>query len=117
MKIIANDTNPSSLPLVYSIVSNDQRILQTVYLNQTNNQVSIGIASPGLIRDAPLGTSKYSFALCVTNQNGTGVSSYVPVTINVLDVNNNAPIPISTVNSNHYRKYSTFFFNLRVHLG
>ncbi|CAF2615716.1 unnamed protein product [Rotaria sp. Silwood2] len=95
-QIIAVDSNPSILSLKYSVVSNDQQILQTVFLNESNNQATMGIAPPGLIRDAPFGRSTYSFALGVTDQNGTGVSSYAPVTINVADINNNGPIPIAS---------------------
>ncbi|CAF3600129.1 unnamed protein product [Rotaria sp. Silwood1] len=94
-QIVANDSNPSILSLKYSIVSNDQQILRTVFINESNNQATMGIASPGLIRDAPFGRSTYRFALSVTNQNGTGVSSYAPVTVNVVDINNNGPIPIA----------------------
>ncbi|CAF1025815.1 unnamed protein product [Rotaria sordida] len=95
-QIIANDSNPSILSLKYSVVSNDQQILRTIFLNESNNRATIGIASPGLIRDAPFGRSTYRFALRVTNQNGTGVSSYAPVTIDIIDINNNGPIPIAS---------------------
>lgn len=97
MKIVANDSNPLAYPLTFSVVSNDQQILQNVFINQTNNQVQIGIAPPGLNRDAPFGRPSYNFALCVTNQNGTGTSSYAAVTINTIDINDNAPIPSSAV--------------------
>ncbi len=39
----------------------------------------------------------YSFSINVTDEGGFGVSSYVPVSITVNDVNNKAPIPIPTV--------------------
>jgi hypothetical protein len=68
--------------------------LNSVYLNQSNNQTTISIASPGLSRDLPFGYPQYNFSIQVTDQGGAGVSSYAPVTIQVIDINNNAPIPI-----------------------
>ena len=67
--------------------------LNSVFLNQANNQATLGIAAPGLLRDLPFGSSVYNFAIRVTDENGAGVSSYAPVQITVLDANNNAPIP------------------------
>jgi hypothetical protein len=48
---------------------------------------------PGLSRDLPFGTPVYNFSIQVTDMGGTGVSSYAPVSIQVIDINNNAPIP------------------------
>ncbi|CAF4544432.1 unnamed protein product [Rotaria socialis] len=91
--IVANDINIPATPLVFSIISTGQESLTSLYLNQSNNTVTIGIGSPGLVRDPPFGYSIYNFSIRATDQNGTGVSTYVPVSISVLDINNNEPIP------------------------
>lgn len=49
--------------------------------------------TPGLTRDLPFGSSQYDFSIKVTDENGLGISTYVPVTIFVNDINNNGPIP------------------------
>jgi len=67
--------------------------LTNLVLNGTDNCMTIGIKSPGLSRDLPFGSSVYNFAIRVNDENGAGVSSYVPVDITVLDKNNKAPIP------------------------
>lgn len=67
--------------------------LNSLYLSQSNNQATIGITSPGLLRDLPFGYPTYKFSVRATDQGGTGLSSYVPITITVIDANNNAPIP------------------------
>lgn len=64
-----------------------------MYLNQSNNTLTIGVRPPGLVRDQPFGFSDYNFSIQATNLNGTGVVTYAPVTINVLDSNNKGPIP------------------------
>jgi hypothetical protein len=68
--------------------------LNSLYLiNQPNNQITIGITSPGLSRDLPYGQSLYKFSIRATDQSGYGISSYIPVSITVVDINNHAPIP------------------------
>ncbi len=67
--------------------------LTNLVLNKTDNHIQISIKSPGLSRDLPFGNPIYNFSIRVTDENGFGVSSYVPVMINVADINNNAPIP------------------------
>ena len=67
--------------------------MNSTYLNQSNNEVTIGIASPGLTRDLPFGSSQYNFSIQVTDEGGAGVSTSVPVIIFVNDINNNGPIP------------------------
>jgi hypothetical protein len=62
-------------------------------LNQGNNQATLGIIAPGLSRDPPFGAAVYNFAVRVTDDNGAGISSFVPVSIRVTDKNNNGPIP------------------------
>jgi hypothetical protein len=64
-----------------------------LFLTKTDDYVTIGIKSPGLSRDFPFGHPVYNFTIRVTDENGTGVSSYVPVRIEVIDKNNKAPIP------------------------
>lgn len=80
--------------MVYNIVTlGNQLNLNNIYLNQSNNQATLGIAAPGISRDLPFGASRYNFSVQVTDQGGAGVSSYAPVSIQVIDINNNAPIP------------------------
>ncbi len=88
------DPNIPATSLVYNIVTNNNQLnFNSLYLNQSNNQTQISIASPGLSRDLPFGNPIYNFSIQVTDQGGLGVSSYVPVSIQVIDINNNAPIP------------------------
>ena len=56
--------------------------------------VTISIKSPGLSRDVPFGNTVYNFSIKVTDENGTGLSTSVPVIITVTDINNKAQIPI-----------------------
>ncbi|CAF3869414.1 unnamed protein product [Adineta steineri] len=92
--IRATDPDIPPTALVYSIVTySNQQNLNPLYLNQANNATTIGIALPGLSRDLPFGAPIYNFSIRVTDQAGLGVSSYVPVSITVIDTNNNAPIP------------------------
>jgi hypothetical protein len=84
-------------------------------LNQANNQTTIGIALPGLSRDLPFGYPVYNFSISVTDQGGLGVSSYAPVSITVIDSNNNAPIP--TVISSKRNFFIHLFFKFRIHHG
>ncbi|CAF5187597.1 unnamed protein product, partial [Rotaria magnacalcarata] len=94
--IVANDANIPATPLVFSIIPTGQEKLTSLYLTQSNNTVTIGIGSPGLVRDPPFGYSIYNFSIRATDQNGTGVSTYVPVSITVLDINNKGPIPTNS---------------------
>lgn len=55
--------------------------------------MTISIKSPGLSRDLPFGNSIYNFSIRVTDENGTGESSYASVRITVIDKNNKGPIP------------------------
>jgi hypothetical protein len=64
---------------------------------------------PGLSHDLPFGDSEYNIAIIATDENGSGVSSYVPVSITVIDVNNKAPIPIPTVKFYLYNFINIFF--------
>ncbi|CAF2958903.1 unnamed protein product [Rotaria sp. Silwood2] len=92
--IQATDPDIPPTSIVYDIVTNNNQLnLNSLYLNQTNNETTIGISSPGLSRDLPFGYSVYNFSIRATDEAGLGVSSYAPVTIKVLDINNNAPIP------------------------
>ncbi|CAM4780128.1 unnamed protein product [Rotaria magnacalcarata] len=85
--------NPKSL-LHYEIYDNKHpSTLNNLFLHEINNQITIGINSPGLSRDFPFGNSIYNFAICVTDEDRSGVSSYVPVSIKVIDKNNKAPMP------------------------
>ncbi|CAF0991670.1 unnamed protein product [Rotaria sp. Silwood1] len=80
--------------LHYEIYDTNYRLnLNNLFLTQSNNCVSIGIKSPGLSRDLPFGDSVYNFAIRVIDEDGLGVSSYIPVSIKVIDVNNKAPMP------------------------
>ncbi|CAF2072701.1 unnamed protein product [Rotaria magnacalcarata] len=94
--IVANDANIPATPLVFSIIPTGQEKLTSLYLTQSNNTVTISIGSPGLVRDPPFGYSIYNFSIRATDQNGTGVSTYVPVSITVLDINNKGPIPTNS---------------------
>ncbi|CAF3379935.1 unnamed protein product [Rotaria socialis] len=95
--IQAIDTdNPKSL-LHYEIYDNKHpSTLNNLFLHEINNQITIGINSPGLSRDLPFGNSIYNFAIRVTDEDRSGVSSYVPVSIKVIDKNNKAPIPTNS---------------------
>ncbi|CAF3673561.1 unnamed protein product [Rotaria sordida] len=85
--------NPKSR-LHYEIYDTNYRLnLNNLFLNEINNHITIGIKSPGLSRDLPFGDSIYNFAIRVIDEDGLGVSSYIPVSIKVIDVNNKAPIP------------------------
>ena len=53
----------------------------------------LAIKLPGLVRDLPLGSSLYNFAIRATDEEGRGVSSYIPVRLTVRDINNNGPVP------------------------
>ena len=55
--------------------------------------MTISIKLPGLFRDSPLGSPIYDFAIRATDEDGRGVSSYMPVRITVRDKNNNWPVP------------------------
>jgi len=57
----------------------------------------------------------YSFAIRVTDENGTGVSSYAPITIEVIDKNNKAPIP--TVKSDFHNLSISSCFIFRIFHG
>ena len=92
--IQAIDPDSPSTSIVYEIVpANNQLNLNSLYLNQVNNQTTIGIASPGLSRDLPFGSPIYNFSIRATDEGGAGVSSYASVRIRVVDINNNGPIP------------------------
>lgn len=93
-KITAIDPDIPSTPLTYDIITNNNNLnFNSLYLTQSNNQAALGVAAPGLSRDLPFGASVYNFAVRATDENGAGVSSYIPVRITVNDINNNAPIP------------------------
>ncbi|CAF1053785.1 unnamed protein product [Adineta ricciae] len=95
--ISATDPDIPPTSLVYSIVTNNiQWNINNIYLNQTNNQTTIGIAAPGLSRDLPFGSRIYNFTIQATDQGGLGVSSYALVIITVIDTNNKAPIPTNS---------------------
>ncbi|CAF3111050.1 unnamed protein product [Rotaria sp. Silwood2] len=92
--IQAIDPDSPKSSLRYQIYDTNYRLnLSSLFLNENNNCTTIGIKSLGLSRDLPFGDSVYNFGIRVTDENGTGVSSYVPVSIKVIDVNNAAPIP------------------------
>ncbi|UJR08758.1 hypothetical protein I4U23_013015 [Adineta vaga] len=92
--IRATDPDIPATSLVYAIVTQSNQLnLNSLYLNQASNQTTIGIAAPGLSRDLPFGAPIYNFTMRVTDEDGLGVSSYAPVSITVIDTNNNAPIP------------------------
>jgi hypothetical protein len=67
--------------------------LNSLYLTESANQATLGIALPGLKRDLPFGSPVYNFSVRATDNNGQGFSSYAPITITVIDSNDNAPIP------------------------
>ncbi|CAF1461191.1 unnamed protein product, partial [Rotaria sordida] len=95
--IRATDPDIPATSMVYNIVtSNNQLNLNSLYLNQANNETTIGISLPGLSRDLPFGYSTYNFSIRATDEGGLGVSSYAPISIKVVDINNNAPIPTNS---------------------
>ncbi|UJR37810.1 hypothetical protein I4U23_030500 [Adineta vaga] len=95
IKAIDPDIPPTSLR--YEIYdTNHQLNLGNVFLTGVDNEAIISINSTGLSRDVPFGSAEYKFAIRATDENGTGVSSYASVIIKVIDINNNAPIPINS---------------------
>ncbi|CAF0872431.1 unnamed protein product [Adineta steineri] len=91
--IKAIDPDNLTATLYYKIYdTNHQLNLNNLVLNKTDDYVTIGIKAPGLSHDYPFGSSIYNFAIEAIDENGTGISSYVPVRINVIKANNKAPI-------------------------
>ncbi len=74
--------------------------LTNLFLNEVGLRRTIGINSSGLSRDLPFGSSTYNFAIAATDENGSGVTSYIPVSIEVTDTNNRGPIPTVRLHSN-----------------
>ncbi|CAF3632426.1 unnamed protein product [Rotaria socialis] len=92
--IQALDYDPLPPSIVYNIVTTNNNLnLNTLYLTQSNNEATLGISALGLLRDLPFGYNIYNFSIQATDQGGAGLSSYAPVTIQVIDINNNGPIP------------------------
>lgn len=73
--------------------------LANVFLNQNGKTATIEIKSPGLSADLPFGRSEYRFGIRVTDENGSGVSSYAEASIKLIGVNTKAPIPMVKVYS------------------
>ncbi|CAF4282567.1 unnamed protein product, partial [Adineta steineri] len=91
--IKAIDPDNLTATLHYKIYdTNHQLNLNNLVLNKTDDYVTISIKAPGLSHDYPFGSSIYNFAIEASDENGTGISSYVPVRINVIKANNKAPI-------------------------
>lgn len=79
--------------LVYAIYDPRRQLdLSNVILNQNGSTATIGINALGLSRDLPFGQSEYRFGIRVTDEDGTGVSSYAEASIAVIDANSQAPI-------------------------
>ena len=79
--------------LFYTIYDRRRQLnLINVFLNQNGFNSTIGINASGLLRDLPFGQPIYHFGIRVTDEDGTGLSSYAEATIEVIDVNNRAPI-------------------------
>lgn len=97
------------------MTNNQQLNLSSLFLNQINGKATIGIKLPGLVWDSQRNLTTYHFSIRVTDDNGNGISSYIPVSINVIDINNHAPIPMVIVLHNNIFEIFILFYS--IHLG
>jgi hypothetical protein len=67
--------------------------LPNITPNQLDGSITIRLNASEFSRDFPFGGLEYIFAVKVTDENGTGVSSYAPVRIDIMVINEKALIP------------------------